>query len=167
MASIADLIAKSKNTVSAATPVGATASNVPKAQTAQTAVPPAHSSVESSSVLPSLIQQSPSNEVAIVPEAEAQEFIDMLRTMKDLLDDPDNIQTILRTVMIDMQASPHLVELLQPEDFGLMIRAMHQAMGVAQIRKTETRSKSAASKKSGKYADAIALSLEELGGITL
>ena len=163
MASLAELIAKQKEQqLAAAASVAAPTASVPQAASAAPGVPVEAVRQE----LP--VASSEETPTVKIPKEQADEFLELLRSIQLLMDDPDSIQTILRTIMIELQTQPQFVQLMQPEDFGLMIRAMHKAMGIAQIRKTETRSKSAGRKtKLNEVKDLLSASIEELGGLTI
>jgi len=72
---------------------------------------------------------------------EVKEIQAALETLKNSIDQPEIVGQALRSIMHDMQTNPNLVDLLAPEDIGLMVRGLRESYGVAIAKKQQYKSK--------------------------
>jgi hypothetical protein len=102
----------------------------------------------------------------IMHDEAATQFLHMVKGIPDLFQDPDALASSIRGVLFDLQASPHFEELLEPQDIGLMIRGMREALGIAAIRKADNKAKKGGKKKAPLNMDLTALENLDLGEFT-
>ena len=102
------------------------------------------------------------------PEAlrkKMKSFEASLDSVYKLVHDPELLRDVISNLMIELKTNPQYIKLVAPTDIRVWIRSMREAMGLAQIKKTE---KKATRKKSAPKVDTDMLAdLEALGGIEL
>lgn len=114
---------------------------------------------------------APTRELPADLDAQQKMFIESLDGIYHVLDDPEMFGNLIRSIMMELQDYPEYQKLIVDQDVHVMIRAMRNTMGLARVKKQESKAKrtggAAATKKSGtKGVDASMLAdLESLAGL--
>lgn len=98
---------------------------------------------------------APTREVPADAEKGMKQFVDLIDGVYSILDDPEMLSNVIRSIMIELKANPQYMRQVTKTDVRTWVRAMRDSMGLARIRKQEkktTRSGSGAS-KAGKVMD--------------
>lgn len=114
---------------------------------------------------PSVATPAPSEDgsVAAEPTEEVHEFLQNIRRIPEVITIHDELSQCLRMAMVQMREEPAFVNMLTPEDRGLMLRGARQLRGEVATRKAERTRKSTA--KSNPKAEELASELAAaLGG---
>lgn len=85
-------------------------------------------------------------------------FIKSLDTLYLAFDDGPLFVNAVQRIMIDLNAAPHLIEMMAPEDSNVMLRGMRASAGMARVKKVEAKAKRAGGKgkmATGKNAEVI------------
>lgn len=93
-------------------------------------------------------------------EAQLYEFQEMLKMVRSKLE-PTMVGQALRKIMVDLRTHPEFIEIMQPEDFGGMIRTLKESFNVA----VTTKKFNARGKKSAKNSAKVDNMLNDLSDI--
>jgi hypothetical protein len=93
-------------------------------------------------------------------------FIDTIDSVYDIIHDPDLLGGVIRNIMIELKSNAEYIKLMAPEDIRTMVRGMRESMGLARVKKQETKAKraSGANKKSKALDDDILAGLDDILG---
>jgi hypothetical protein len=91
-------------------------------------------------------------------------FIDTVDSVYEIIHDPDLLGGVIRNIMIELKSNAEYIKLMAPEDIRTMVRGMRESMGLARVKKQETKAKraSGASKKSKALDDDILAGLDDI-----
>jgi len=79
-------------------------------------------------------------------------FVASLDMIYTLADDPELFGQYIRTIMLELRENQQYEKLLTDDDVAVMIRGMRESMGLAKIRKEESKAKRGGTAKSRKAA---------------
>lgn len=83
------------------------------------------------------------------------QFIDLIDGVYTIVHDHELIGGVITSIMIELKANPQYAKLIHDDDVRLWVRSMRNAMGLAVIKKIETKAKRASGGTSrGKKVDA-------------
>lgn len=105
--------------------------------------------------------QAPERELPEELDEAMQGFVQALDSVYNpqVLHDPELCGQMIRRIMSELQEQPQYIKLIQDDDAMVMIRGMRESMGLARIRKLESKRKpsggSRAKKATGKAAEAL------------
>lgn len=96
-------------------------------------------------------------------------FVDLIDSIYRVVHDPELTGSMIKNIMIELKSSPQYMNLVAKEDVRTWIQIMRNNMGVAKIKKQETKAKRAGGKSSTKAIDSqMSADLDALlGGIDL
>lgn len=82
---------------------------------------------------------------------EALQFIDLIDGVYSVLHEPDMLGGAIRNILVELKSHPEYMKLVAPEDIRAWVRGMRDSMGLARIKKQESKSKRSggSGKKSG------------------
>jgi hypothetical protein len=90
-------------------------------------------------------------------------FVDQLNSVYEIIHDPDLLGGVIRNIMVELKSNAEYAKLMSPDDYRVMVRGMRESMGLAKVKKMETKAKRSGAKK-GKSVDIDMLAdLEGLG----
>lgn len=98
-------------------------------------------------------------QVDSLTQEQVESFKANLEVLAETVDDREMVGMALKSLVSSLRENPIFAEILHPEDFGLMVRALRNSYGVAITKKTEKKET-----KSKKAAE-VALAVEELAGL--
>ena len=78
---------------------------------------------------------------------EVQEFLENIRRIPEILPMHEELSVALRSAMMQMQENKGFVDMLAPEDIGLMIRGARELRGFVANDKVSKRKNSSSAKK--------------------
>jgi len=92
-------------------------------------------------------------------------FIDLIDGVYDVMDDAELLGGAIRNIIIELKSHPEYMKLVAPDDIRTWVRGMRESMGLAKIRKTETKAKRAggAGRKSKLVDEDMLADLADLG----
>lgn len=150
---------KNTENVPAETPAVATAGTVAQSaspmSTAHTAQPvqpaaevesPPHSAPASAAAEldqfnhPTMLEQ-------FTPEA-VDSFRDSIQMLRDSFEHPELVANATRNILITLRENPNFIDILLPEDYGLMVRGLRESYGQVATSKTVNKEKRASAKSS-------------------
>jgi hypothetical protein len=112
-------------------------------------------------------------EPAIAPDRKTEgldddmkRFVSSLDSVYQIVHEPDLLGGVIKNIMMELARKPEYRQLIAPKDVHIMIRGMRDSMGMARIKKEESKAKrsGASKKKTIKVDDLDALAaLDELG----
>lgn len=107
-----------------------------------------------------------------LPEGVTKEqlgFVENLDTIYEVIHDADLLGGVIRNIMIELKSQPEYTKLMAPDDFRTMVRGMRESMGLARVKKQESKAKkSGGTRKSKALDDDVMAGLDDiLGGIDL
>lgn len=96
-------------------------------------------------------------------------FVENLDTIYEVIHDADLLGGVIRNIMIELKSQPEYTKLMAPDDFRTMVRGMRESMGLARVKKQESKAKkSGGTRKSKALDDDVMAGLDDiLGGIDL
>ena len=86
-------------------------------------------------------------------------FVSLIRSVYDVLNDPEQFGSTIRNLMAELQENPEYDKLLVDADVNTMMRGLRQTMGLAQIKKASTKKGAAKKTPSAKTLE-LATSLD-------
>lgn len=109
--------------------------------------------------------QKPTRELPEGLTKEQLGFVDMIDGVYDVIHEPDLMGGVIRNIIIELKDNPEYMKLVAPDDVRVWVRGMRDSMGLAKIKKTESKArKSGGSGKKSKLVDDDMLSdLADLG----
>jgi hypothetical protein len=109
--------------------------------------------------------QKPTRELPADLTKEQLGFIDMIDGVYEVVHEPDLMGGVIRNIIIELKSNPEYMKLVAPDDIRAWVRGMRESMGLAKIKKTETKAKKAggAGKKSKLIDDDMLADLNDLG----
>lgn len=112
---------------------------------------------------------APTRELPEELTQQQRDFVQSLDGIYTVLDDTDMFAQLIRIIMIELQQNPEYIKLVQDQDVHVMIRAMRNTMGLARVKKQESKAKrsggSAATKKKGMPAGVTEDMLNDLNSL--
>jgi len=92
-------------------------------------------------------------------------FIDMIDGVYDVLHDADMMGSVIRNIIIELKSHPEYMKLVAPDDIRAWVRGMRETMGLAKIKKQESKAKRSggAGKKSKLVDEDMLADLNSLG----
>lgn len=106
---------------------------------------------------------APTRELPADLDEQQQQFVGSLDSLYGLLFDAEMFGQVTKNIMIELQNNPQYVKLIADEDVNIIVRGMRESMGLARIKKTESKasrgsgtSKSKEKKVNAQVADALA-----------
>ena len=100
-------------------------------------------------------------------EKPMRQFVESLDSVYKIVHEPDLLGGVIKSIMIELAQKPEYRKLIQPKDIHTMIKGMRDSMGMARIKKEESKAKRSGgsrSKKPTKVDDLDVLAaLDELG----
>lgn len=79
-----------------------------------------------------------------LPEGLSKEqlgFIDMIDGVYEVVHDGELLGGVIRNIMIELQNNPEYMKLVAPDDIRTWVRGMRESMGLAKIKKQESKAK--------------------------
>lgn len=76
-----------------------------------------------------------------------ESFVESLDACYELLHDPEMLANVISNLIMEFQRNPQYEKLIAPEDVRLWISQMRANMGLAQVKKTEKKTKTKSKKK--------------------
>lgn len=104
---------------------------------------------------------APLRELPADLEAQARAFTGSLDSVYKALHEPELLGSVVRGIMIELANHPEYRKLITPMDYHTMVRGMRESMGLARIKKEESKAKRSPSKKSTVVTDLDALNALE------
>lgn len=102
---------------------------------------------------------------SMMGEEGAKQFVGLLDGLYEVLFDAELFGQMIRLIMEELRANPEYAKILAPEDARAMIKGLRESMGMAQIKKAETKTKRSSGPKKGTELTAEKLdNLEALFG---
>ena len=94
-----------------------------------------------------------------------KQFADSLDSVYGLMHEPEMLGNVIRNIMIELGRHPEYRKLIQPIDTNTMVRGMRESMGLARVKKEESKTKrGGGSKKKVQVDDLDVLAaLNEIG----
>lgn len=92
---------------------------------------------------------------------QAVQFTKSLDSVYQCLHEPELLGGVIRGVMIELSNHPEYRKLISPMDYHTMVKGMRESMGMARIKKEESKAKRTPSKKSTVITDLDALNALE------
>lgn len=107
-----------------------------------------------------------------LPEGLSKEslgFLDTLDTVYNVIHDPEILGSVITNIMVELKSNPEYARLIAPEDVRVMVRGMRESMGLARVKKQETKTKrsSGGGKRGSKMLDSDMLADLDALGINL
>lgn len=98
-------------------------------------------------------------------EKQQLQFVDLMDGVYSILHDPELMGNVIKSIMIELKSQPQYIKLIAPDDVRLWVRGMRDHMGLARVKKQETKAKrNGAGSKASKLVDADMLAdLADLG----
>ena len=97
-------------------------------------------------------------------------FVESLDSVYKIVHEPDMLGGVIKSIMMELAAKPEYRKLIQPKDMHTMIKGMRDSMGMARIKKEESKAKrSGGAKKKTKIDDLDTLAAldEAFAGVDL
>lgn len=109
--------------------------------------------------------QKPTRELPEGLSKEQLGFIDMIDGVYEVVHEPDLMGGVIRNIIIELKSNPEYMKLVVPDDIRTWVRGMRESMGLAKIKKTESKAKKAggAGKKSKLIDTDMLNDLNDLG----
>lgn len=104
---------------------------------------------------------APLRELSPDLDAQAKAFAGSLDSVYKALHEPELLGSVVRGIMIELANHPEYRKLISPMDYHTMVRGMRESMGLARIKKEESKAKRTPSKKSTVVSDLDALNALE------
>ncbi len=79
-----------------------------------------------------------------LPEGLSKEelsFMDMVDGVYEVLHEPDMLGGVIRNIIMELGKNPEYMRLVAPDDIRTWVRGMRDSMGLARIKKTESKAK--------------------------
>lgn len=92
---------------------------------------------------------------------QAVSFTKSLDSVYQCLHEPELLGGVIRGIMIELSNHPEYRKLISPMDYHTMVKGMRESMGLARIKKEESKAKRTGSKKSTVVTDLDALNALE------
>lgn len=108
----------------------------------------------------------PTREIPADLDKQSRQFIDLLDGVYDQLHDPELLGQVIPSIMVELKSNPQYKRHIADEDVRVWIRTMRESMGLAKIKKIETKAKRATggTSRSKKVVDTdIMADLDSLG----
>ena len=83
----------------------------------------------------------PSRELPEGIESQQLQFVEMMDGVYDLLDDPELLGMVIKNIMIELKANPQYINMVTKDDVRQWVRTMRHTMGLARIKKMESKEK--------------------------
>lgn len=108
---------------------------------------------------------APTREVPEDADKGLRQFVEMIDGIYGILHEPELLGNVIRGIMVELKANPQYMQQVADNDIRVWVRAMRSTMGLAKIRKTESKAKRAGGgAKKGKGVDAdMESAFNELG----
>jgi len=91
-------------------------------------------------------------------------FVDMLDSVYGILHDPELLGGTIKNIMVELAQNSEYTKLMSPEDIRVMVRGMRESMGLARVKKQESKAKRSGGGKKSKQLDADMLAdLDSMG----
>ena len=74
-------------------------------------------------------------------DEQAKGFINSLDSVYGIMHEPDLLGGVVRNIMIELGNHPEYRKLIQPKDVHTLVRGMRESMGLARIKKEESKAK--------------------------
>jgi hypothetical protein len=111
--------------------------------------------------------QAPTRELPEGLDKQARAFIDLIDGVYGMLHDPEFLGQVIRNIMIELKENPQYVKHICDDDVRVWIRTMRDSMGLARVKKLESKAKrgsgGASKAKSSKVDDDMMSDLASLG----
>ena len=88
----------------------------------------------------------PVRELPAEIESQQRQFVEMMDGVYDLLDDPELLGDVIKNIMIELKANPQYIQMVTKDDVRQWVRTMRNTMGLARIKKLETKGSRGTSK---------------------
>lgn len=85
--------------------------------------------------------QAPVRELPPELNQQQKQFIDSLDGIYTVLNDPEMFGQMIRNIMMELTQNPEYIKLVVDQDVHTMIRAMRNTMGLAKIKKIDSKAK--------------------------
>lgn len=86
-------------------------------------------------------------------KAGMKSFLSLLDGVYEILDDPEMLGNVTRSIMMELKDNPQYMKLVADSDIQTLVRAMRASMGLARIKKTNAKAKRAGGGKSKAKVD--------------
>lgn len=80
-------------------------------------------------------------------------FVESLDSVYKIIHDPELLGGIIKNIMMELAQKPEYRKLIQPKDIHTMIKGMRESMGMARIKKEESKAKRGGGRKTTKKVD--------------
>lgn len=90
-------------------------------------------------------------------------FVDQLDTVYDVIHDTDLLGGVIRNIMVELKSNAEYAKLMSPDDYRVMVRGMRESMGLAKVKKQESKAKRSGGKKSAQLDQDMLADLDSLG----
>jgi hypothetical protein len=81
------------------------------------------------------------------------QFVDLMNGVYTILDDPEMLGNVIRSIMIELKSHPQYIKLVADEDVRAWISSMRANMGLQRIKKEEKKTKRASGGSRGPKVD--------------
>lgn len=106
----------------------------------------------------------PTRELPEGLEKQQLQFVDLLDGMYEIVHDPELLGNVVKSMMIELKANPQYEKLLSPSDVRLVVKASREAMGIARVKKQESKARRSGGGKAKANVDTDMLAdLDDLG----
>jgi hypothetical protein len=82
----------------------------------------------------------PNRELPEGIESQQLLFVEMMDGVYDLLDDPDLLGAVIKNIMIELKSNPQYIQMVTKDDVRQWVRTMRHTMGLARIKKLDSKS---------------------------
>lgn len=80
-------------------------------------------------------------------------FVESLDSVYKIVHEPDMLGGVIKNIMMELAQKPEYRKLIQPKDIHTMIKGMRDSMGMAKIRKEESKAKRTGGRKKTSKVD--------------
>lgn len=105
----------------------------------------------------------PTRELPDGLSAEQLGFIDQLDSIYGIMHDPGLLGDVIKGIMVELSNNPEYTKLMSPHDIRAMVKGMRDSMGLARVKKQESKKGKGSSRKSKALDVDMLADLEALG----
>lgn len=102
--------------------------------------------------------QAPIRELPEDLSTQQKNFVDLMNGVYEMIYDPELLGNVVKSLMQELKENPEFIKLVAPDDIRTWIRAMRESMGLARVKKQETKSKRSGSSSKSTKVDADMMS---------
>lgn len=83
----------------------------------------------------------PTRELPADMTKESLGFVDLIDGVYEVIHEPDMMGQIVRNIIIELGTHPEYMKLVAPDDIRVWVRGMRESMGLAKVKKIETKAR--------------------------